>query len=423
MTCNYDAPPGATRVQVLKDRNKELENTLHVALQVLDELRISSLPVAEDLLGRIRAGRDVQELLRIERERLETASNHTDIRGCLDFGSTMPNASPNSSSGDEAGNDSVVGTNRAKVERFDTPVDNRDAVMGYPAEKGPVSDPQDNRHCASSLPISSLAVHDTNEQYTAFVTPANFGNLPFSSAIKANGMCPDVQARQVSNLSKPEWSCESLLVFSDDPISQMIQGFHRKTAEWIAQGISLESILGQSGLLRLDPFVVNKPYSDIRDVQSWAANFAYSCVSKPTSEALVTIRGAAVLMARSLLLSKETYAALPEWAKPTPLQQYVPHPAWIDYVPFPQLRDYFINHLDLVTSLDWLPLLYQTFKCSWNFPMHECIYMDGTTRHTYLNPYFERHISDSRNFSLGAALQQFIPQLAHLVPVRDEVAT
>ncbi|KAJ9624514.1 hypothetical protein H2203_005249 [Taxawa tesnikishii (nom. ined.)] len=422
MKCNYDAPLGATRVQVLKDRNKELENSLHVALKVFDELRISSLPAAEGLLGRIRSSRSVQEFLEVDQEWLKTSSHHIYIGGCPGFGLSLPNASPSSSSGDEAENDVVVATNGPKLERVDSLTGQRDVTVEFAAGNGPFTGPQGNQRCASSLSMPTSVGYDTNRQYTSFAPPACFGNLPFSSAIIANGMSPDIQARQLSNFFKPEWLCESLLTYSDDPVSQMIQGFHRKTAELIAQGTTHEDVLGQSGLLCLDPFITNKPLSDPKDVPSWAANFGYSCTSTPIAEALVIIRSAAALMTRSLLLTEQTFAALPGWAKPTPLQQYVPHPAWIDFIPFPQLRDFFINHPDLATSPKWLPLLYQTFQCGWNFPIHDCICMDGTTRHTYLNPYFERHISEGSSFSVGGVLQQYIPQLGNLVPVRGEGA-
>jgi hypothetical protein len=115
--------------------------------------------------------------------------------------------------------------------------------------------------------------------------------------------------------------------------------------------------------------------------------------------------------------STAAYDDIPEFLRPTHVQENVPHRTCIEFIPFPQLRDVLI--LKLVDyDEDILDLeMRESVSVSWRCEK-PLLVRDGS--HFALNPDFVTHISQYRSWTLGSSWAALYPRLALLVNIRND---
>ena len=96
-----------------------------------------------------------------------------------------------------------------------------------------------------------------------------FGNLPFSSAIKANHYPAASQWQQLVNFSAHEYQVRSFALWEDSPIATLFYSFQDHAYQSIANGTSASSILG-SGITDVELIFRSRTPDDPYDVCSWA---------------------------------------------------------------------------------------------------------------------------------------------------------
>lgn len=164
-----------------------------------------------------------------------------------------------------------------------------------------------------------------------------------------------------------------------------------------------------------------------------------------------------LIMRWQICPTQETYDALPDWVTPRPSQLFTPHPAWVDHIPWPRMRDkmvriytsvpiedYFIPYTTTI-SLNWprdpnevLLLRLPNSQVSGSAPMTSPsqsqamdidVGFNGTRvvrnwrgfdadGEVILNPAFERHLRDLANWTLGPAFAKAHPSLADTFPMK-----
>jgi hypothetical protein len=83
----------------------------------------------------------------------------------------------------------------------------------------------------------------------------NFGNLPFSSAIMANGHPANIQQQQLQNLdTSSEYSMLPLHSFEQETLGRAYLSFKEVALQMIADGTSARQILGPPDFVNLDLF-------------------------------------------------------------------------------------------------------------------------------------------------------------------------
>ncbi|RYP22546.1 hypothetical protein DL765_001604 [Monosporascus sp. GIB2] len=116
--------------------------------------------------------------------------------------------------------------------------------------------------------------------------------------------------------------------------------------------------------------------------------------------------------------SQETYDMLPAWAHPTPAQQAVPHPAWLDNVVFPEMRerlvrDHYGSHQPsgpLVFDDFFIPYT-ATLSVNWPYEPTDTLLQSPDGGQLLINPVFERHIRRLENWSFGESFDKAFPRL------------
>ncbi|KAF2468918.1 uncharacterized protein BDR25DRAFT_335262 [Lindgomyces ingoldianus] len=166
--------------------------------------------------------------------------------------------------------------------------------------------------------------------------------------------------------------------------------------------------------------------------------------------------------------TQENYDRLPDWVTPRASQLFVPHPYWMDHLPWPRLRDRCIAAQPF-TPLDtfFIPFT-TTVSLNWPYEARDCL-LPASKIHSsslsstssipasspystavhagsppgpptpgpavstpgtvsavgkedeqwLINPAFESHLRDLRNWSLGPAFRTAFPQFADAVRIKD----
>lgn len=118
-----------------------------------------------------------------------------------------------------------------------------------------------------------------------------------------------------------------------------------------------------------------------------------------------------------VLLDEWSFTQMPDWLRPTKAQLSTPHAGWIDRIPWPKAREYLVAHPEI--TLDHFAATYSSsFYVRWDYdPSHVLIITnrDNTTREVIINPIYEEHIRQLRNWSVGDGFRNNFPAIAKLI--------
>ena len=113
----------------------------------------------------------------------------------------------------------------------------------------------------------------------------------------------------------------------------------------------------------------------------------------------------------------ESYNDIPEWHRPSRLQESVPHPIFIDFLIWPALRDALVSsHTSFkyefrrdtgrLITVDW--------------PSEKDLFIKDQVQRLKLHPDFEGHVMNLDNWKLQAPWAERYPELIPFVNVADE---
>jgi hypothetical protein len=126
-----------------------------------------------------------------------------------------------------------------------------------------------------------------------------------------------------------------------------------------------------------------------------------------------------IIMRWSIYPCRETYARLPDWVKPSRTQLYNPHPIWIDYLPWPALRDSLCLNFQKFPFDNFFIPFTTTVSLTWPYAGMSALQMKPGEEDYVMNPVFEEHLRDLRNWSLGPAFAKAHPALADTVRIKE----
>jgi len=126
----------------------------------------------------------------------------------------------------------------------------------------------------------------------------------------------------------------------------------------------------------------------------------------------------------------ENYALIPEWITPRPSQLFAAHPHWLDYLPFPRLRDAAVQQAPAVAFENFFVPYTTTLSLGWPFDPADVLIPrpppdfgrrpPAPDEPLYrINPAFETHLRSLENWSLGPAFAEAFPEWEALVKIRE----
>ncbi|KAJ8123526.1 hypothetical protein O1611_g9567 [Lasiodiplodia mahajangana] len=118
----------------------------------------------------------------------------------------------------------------------------------------------------------------------------------------------------------------------------------------------------------------------------------------------------------------DNYELIPPFAKPLDIQFTKPHPPWVDYVPFPQLREVFVHYHDCPGyDFDTMFLPYtQTLSVNWPYEDEDVLHKTPNDIDVSINPIFQKHLLNIDNWTLGDAFDRMYPALRGMYNLKSE---
>ena len=119
--------------------------------------------------------------------------------------------------------------------------------------------------------------------------------------------------------------------------------------------------------------------------------------------------------------TKRNYYAMPDYLRPVEAQLTVPHPVWIDLVPWPEARSRIIRQMDWSQFLVFRALSNQNLSINWPHGQTN-VFETRSKTEIRLSSLFETHIRDIAHWSVGPELALTFPFL-DVIPTRPIAAT
>ncbi|CAL5871213.1 uncharacterized protein PFLUO_LOCUS5460 [Penicillium psychrofluorescens] len=203
------------------------------------------------------------------------------------------------------------------------------------------------------------------------------------------------------------------------PLDTILRDFLHHRQKEAAQGVPRQKLVGPpypsvSSLLNPEKSANSHPASKVfTDILRTFPDIS----ALPEQVAVLYIMF--LLMRWQIYPTQENYERMPEWFTPRPSQLFHPHPAWMDYVPFPRMRDRLVaSHQDYLFE-NWFIPFTRGLSVNWPYEATDCLLSTGDSDELLINPVFERHLRNLANWSLGPLFAEQYPGLlgtARIVP-------
>ncbi|KAI4229057.1 MAG: hypothetical protein LQ349_006448 [Xanthoria aureola] len=121
--------------------------------------------------------------------------------------------------------------------------------------------------------------------------------------------------------------------------------------------------------------------------------------------------------------TRENYDRLPEWVTPRASQLFTPHPAWVDHLPWPRMRDRMCELYPEISLDSWFIPYTSTLSLNWKYEPCDTllsISSEGGGQELSINPVFERHLRDLSNWTLGPAFEKAFPMVADTCVIKQD---
>lgn len=120
--------------------------------------------------------------------------------------------------------------------------------------------------------------------------------------------------------------------------------------------------------------------------------------------------------------TRENYYLLPDMMRPCASQVNIPHPTWIDHLPWPEMRDKIVRgqHDHYRFSRLWFESFTEGLSVNWPFSDTTCLANTGKDGQEEINTAFLEHISRVESWTLGPQFFNNFPELRGTAPCREK---
>lgn len=121
--------------------------------------------------------------------------------------------------------------------------------------------------------------------------------------------------------------------------------------------------------------------------------------------------------------SPDNYDRLPDFVRPLPSQIYHHHPAWIDHLPFPAMRERLIRDYappKIFPFENFFIPFTTTLSLNWPYEDTDTLLQGPESDELMINPVFERHLRRLENWTLGDAFSRAFPMFAGTYGLKTE---
>lgn len=197
------------------------------------------------------------------------------------------------------------------------------------------------------------------------------------------------------------------------PLDSLLLDFLYERRQRAADGLSQQELIGPrypsvSSLLNPANSRYSHPLSKVfTDILS-----TFPDLSR-LPERVATLYIMFLVMRWQIAPTQENFDRLPAWAAPVPAQLVYDHPAWIDHLPFPRMREHLVrnyNPQEYLFDNFFVPFT-GTLSLNWPYEDTDTLLVVPDSKDVMINPVFERHLRRLENWTLGDAFRQTFPGL------------
>lgn len=132
-------------------------------------------------------------------------------------------------------------------------------------------------------------------------------------------------------------------------------------------------------------------------------------------ERIAVVHAMFLIMRWQIDPTHENWVAMPPHLRPRPIQQAISHPAWLDYIAFPDMREAVVKEWDRgdksFTIDEFFIPFTSTLNLSWPYEETDTLLMSPDGKEVMINPVFEKHVSRIESWTLGEAYARAFPRL------------
>lgn len=204
------------------------------------------------------------------------------------------------------------------------------------------------------------------------------------------------------------------------PLDSILLNFLRSRQREAAEGVSKGHLVGPpypsvSSLLNPEKSDNSHPLSKVfTDIISKFPDI------RDLPEKVAVVYVMFLLMRWQIYPTRENYDRLPEWITPRTAQLVSPHPAWMDYLPWPRMRDRMIASYTDYDFGNWFIPYTTTLSINWPYADSDALITIPNSEEYVINPVFESHLRNLNNWSLGPAFARHYPGLVDTCRVKTD---
>ncbi|KAI8654745.1 Zn(2)-C6 fungal-type domain-containing protein [Fusarium keratoplasticum] len=248
----------------------------------------------------------------------------------------------------------------------------------------------------------------------------SFGNLPLSSSIRANNYPPDVQDAQLRNFTVPIWAVTTLNTLPDPGgLREAFTSVYNEATRLLQEGTALEKVVGTHPEIAalFDQGVFDKSTL----LSKWAAQMVHSVKLKGYDfTCFASMYVFWYLMRWMISPSPETYAAIPEWIRPTPNQLFIPHINMVDFAIWPDFRELVVQLPSMQEHMEWLIDLSNSIQCEWPYELDQALCKDEASGNIDLVDLAKQHVWTLGCWSVGPTFRSYLLNADNYVNIRVE---
>ncbi len=202
------------------------------------------------------------------------------------------------------------------------------------------------------------------------------------------------------------------------PLDGLLLDFLAERQRRAAEGVPSQNLVGPaypsvSSLLNPERSVLAHPLSKVfTDIIGTFPDLA------ALPEQIAVLYVMFLVMRWQISPSQENYDRLPEWVTPRASQLFTPHPAWIDHLPWPRMRDKMVYMYPNIPFDTWFIPYTTTLSLNWPYEPTDTLISLPDSEELSINPVFERHVRDLNNWSLGPAFAKAFPMLVETTKIK-----
>ncbi|KAH7083508.1 hypothetical protein BKA63DRAFT_503131 [Paraphoma chrysanthemicola] len=204
-------------------------------------------------------------------------------------------------------------------------------------------------------------------------------------------------------------SVPSLQLLPTCHLDQVMLDFIHSGRNMLSQGSPLASIVGPA-IPTVKALINPSACASVHDLSNVLSDILSTLINVRQTEKLALFYVMYKSMRWQITQTEVDYLAMPSWLRPTVTQTTLPHAAWIDNIPWPNVRDILIKDAPEYPIENFVEYYAQNISVNWKFDEDDSL--ADITGEVLLHSIFEKHINHLQNWSVSSDFQLIHPNLA-----------